>query len=339
MANIIFVDIPAGASFSYSETKEGWISSDSDLANQAVDFIRKFLKEHPKFLRNPLYISGISYTGIIVPVVALELYEGNERMDHATVNIQGYILVSPLTDKFMDFNSRLEYAHRMALVSDNIYKLAIDNCLGNYVDINSANSTCLSSLQSYEECTSQINVENILEPFCDIQDPTLDCENDVGKAVNKWANTEVVQQALNVRQGKIEEWVRINKTLHYSQGKNDTFYYSYDIFSSFPYHKKLSSKSCRALIVSGGHDFTFPYVGVEEWTASLNIKTEVPWKPFYIDGQVGGYETKYAQNGYSLTFATVKGAGHIVPNDKPKQAMVLIQEHFLFYKLIQASSM
>ncbi|XP_076932776.1 serine carboxypeptidase-like 18 [Bidens hawaiensis] len=174
MANIIFVDIPAGAGFSYSETQEGWISSDSHLANQAVDFITKFLKDHPKLLRNPLYISGISYTGIIVPVVALELYEGYERRDHATVNIQGYILISPLTNKFMDFNSRLEYAHRMALVSDNIYKSAIDSCLGNYVDINSANLTCLNSLQSYEECTSQINLENILEPFCDVKDPTLD---------------------------------------------------------------------------------------------------------------------------------------------------------------------
>ncbi|XP_076929928.1 serine carboxypeptidase-like 18 [Bidens hawaiensis] len=142
MANIIAVDIPVGTGFSYSETNEGWISSDSILVTHAVDFIKKFLKDHPTFLRNPLYISGISYIGIVVPIITLELYEGNEREDQPTVNIQGYILTSPLTDKFMDFNSRLEYAHRLAFISDNIYQSATHNCHGNYVNVNSSNTAC-----------------------------------------------------------------------------------------------------------------------------------------------------------------------------------------------------
>nr|GEZ03817.1 serine carboxypeptidase-like 16 [Tanacetum cinerariifolium] len=50
------------------------------------------------------------------------------------LNIQGYILCSPLTDKFMDFNSRVEFAHRMALISDDIYKSAVENCRGDYVN-------------------------------------------------------------------------------------------------------------------------------------------------------------------------------------------------------------
>ncbi|KAL8246237.1 hypothetical protein R6Q59_007453 [Mikania micrantha] len=136
---------------------------------------------------------------------------------------------------------------------------------------------------------------------------------------------EVVQQALNVRQGMVEKFVTINSTLHYSQGKNDTIYYAYDIFSSFSYHKKLSTKSCRALIFNGDHDLTFPYVGVEQWITSLNLEVEAPWKPFYVDSQVGGYVTKYAQNNYSLTYATVKGAGHSVTYYKPKESFELVQ--------------
>ncbi|KAK1434642.1 hypothetical protein QVD17_00391 [Tagetes erecta] len=327
MANVIFVDIPVGTGFSYSETEEGWISSDTVLTTQAIEFIRKFLRDHSKFMKNPLYISGISYVGIIVPKVTLELYEGNKRGDQPTVNIQGYILNSPLTDKFIDFNSRLEYAHRMALVSDEIYQSAIDSCHGNYVDINHANSLCSNSLQSYQECIRYINFENILEPFCDDNDPMLDCvQRDDNKAITKWANTKVVQQALNIREGKIVKMDVINETLHYRQGKNDTLYYSYDIFSSFSYHKKLSGMNCRALIVSGDHDLNFPYVGVVQWITSLNLEVEVPWKPFYVDGQVGGYKTKYAQNNYSLTFATVKGAGHLVPHDKPKESLFM-REH------------
>ncbi|XP_076939588.1 serine carboxypeptidase-like 13 [Bidens hawaiensis] len=328
MANIIFVDMPAGTGFSYAKTEEGWISSDTILASQATEFIKKFLIDHPTFLRNPLYISGISYVGLIIPRVALDLYEGNERGDQPQFNIQGYTICSPLTDKFKDFNSRLEYAHRVGLISYEVHKSATENCHGNYVNTNSANTICANSLQRYEECTRRINVENILDPFCDENDPTLDCERDYRKALNKWANIDAVQQALNIRQGKVEKWEVINYTLHYQQDKNDTIFYSYDIFSSFSYHKKLSSKSCRALIYSGDHDLTFPYVGVEQWITSLNLDVEVPWIPFYVDDQVGGYETKYAKNNYSLTFVTVKGAGHSIAVYKPKEAWVLAQRWF-----------
>ncbi|XP_035845059.1 serine carboxypeptidase-like 2 [Helianthus annuus] len=303
MANIIFVDIPAGTGYSYAETKQGWTSSDTILAAHSNEFIKKFLIDHPKFLRNPLYISGYSYTGIVVPKVTLDLYEGIERGEQPPVNIQGYILGSPLTDKFMDINSRFEYAHRMALISDDIYKEAIDNCDGNYVDINLANLVCTNSLRSYEEFR-------------------------MSKALSKWANTDLVRQALNIHQGKVGKWVVINQTLHYKYGKSDTICYSYDIFSSFSYHKQLTSKNCRALILSGDHDFTFPHVGTEQWITLLNLEVQTPWKPFYVDDQVGGYVTEYAQNNYSLTYASVRGAGHTVVFFKPKESMVLAQRWF-----------
>ncbi|MFS8027488.1 putative peptidase S10, serine carboxypeptidase, alpha/Beta hydrolase [Helianthus anomalus] len=110
MANVIFVDMPAGAGFSYATTKEASISSDSIVVKQANDFLRKFLIDHPRFLKNPLYITGISYMGIVTPIITLEV---------------------PLTNKFMDFNSRVEYAHRMALISDDIYKVTYCKFLNN----------------------------------------------------------------------------------------------------------------------------------------------------------------------------------------------------------------
>ncbi|KAL8246175.1 hypothetical protein R6Q59_007391 [Mikania micrantha] len=147
-------------------------------------------------------------------------------------------------------------------------------------------------------------------------------------ALNKWANMEVVQQALNVHKGMVGKFEELNSTLHYKKGKNDTIYYANDIFSSYSYHKKLSTKSCRALIYSGDHDLTFPYVGVEQWISSLNLEVEAPWEPFYVDNQVGGYLTKYTLNNYSLTYATVKGARHVVDSYKPKESFALAQMWF-----------
>ncbi|KAK9051364.1 hypothetical protein SSX86_027991 [Deinandra increscens subsp. villosa] len=326
MANVIFVDMPAGTGFSYATTKEAWISSDSILAKQANDFLKKFLIDHPKFLQNPLYIFGTSYMGIITPIVALDVHNANERGDQPTLNIQGYILCSPLTDKFMDFNSRVEYAHRMALISDDVYKSAIENCRGNYVNTDATtNVVCVNSLQKYKECISEINMEHILEPLCNKSDLKPYCREYYYDFAVDWANDKAVQQALNIRQGTIGKWEFYNTTIHYTEGKNDTFCYAYDIYSSFSYHKKLVSKNCRALIFSGDHDMTFPYVGIEQWIVALGLAVKSPWVPFYVDNQVGGYEMTYAQNGFSLTFATVKGAGHSVAQYKPKESMVLTQ--------------
>ncbi|GKB58945.1 hypothetical protein Tco_0915131 [Tanacetum coccineum] len=51
----------------------------------------------------------------------------------------------------MDFNPRVEFAHRMALISDDIYKSAVENFGGDYMNTAKANSLCLNSLQRYEE--------------------------------------------------------------------------------------------------------------------------------------------------------------------------------------------
>ncbi|GKA54207.1 serine carboxypeptidase-like protein 16 [Tanacetum coccineum] len=335
LANIIFMDVPAGVGYSYGETNEASISSDTNMVTQATDFVKKFLIKHPKFLKNPLYIMGMSYMGIVTPAITLELYEGNERGDQPTLNIQGYILCSPLTDKFMDFNSRFIFAYRMALISEDIYKLGIESCDGDYVNTDTNNSFCAYSLQRYKECTSRINFENILLPRCDESNP--ECLEYFYKFTNVWANTEAVQRALNVRQGMIGKWEPINMTIHYIQGKNDTDCYSYDILSSFAYHKKLVRKKCRALVFSGDHDLTFPYVGDKEWIASLDMKVETPWKPFYVDGQVGGYEESYAQDDYSLTFTTVKGAGHGVPFNKPRESLDMA-ERWLAWQSYSSSS-
>nr|KAJ0209068.1 hypothetical protein LSAT_V11C400169140 [Lactuca sativa] len=340
MANIIFVDMPPGTGFSYATTKEASISSDSILAKQANKFIRKFLIDHPKFLKNPLYITGISYMGIVTPIVTLEVYKANERGDQPTLNIQVnyktdlnffelvnrdtfFAVPSPISSwiLILELNMLIEW-HLYLMIF--IWQAAIENCHGNYV--NNTNSLCINSLQRYTECTSGLNMEDILEPLCNKSDVKPYCREYYYDFAEDWINNKVVQQAFNIRQGTIGKWEFFNRTMHYVEGKNDTFCYAYNIFSSFSYHKKLVSKTCRALIFSGDHDMTFPYVGIEQWIVALNLKIESRWNPFYVNNQVGGYEVTYAQNEFSLTFATVKGAGHSVAQYKPKEAMALAKK-------------
>ncbi|KAF5819076.1 putative peptidase S10, serine carboxypeptidase, alpha/Beta hydrolase [Helianthus annuus] len=321
-ANVLFLDLPTGVGFSYATTSEASRSSDSILALHTYKFLKKWLSEHVKFRNNPLYISGISYMGILVPVVTLEAYK-DEQGNQPHLNIKGCLIISPLTDKFSDFNSRLEFAHRLALISDDIYKSTKESCNGNYVDRDLNNILCSSNLQRMDECTSGINPSNILEPLCEDLDTDPTCSIDK-VYLEVWANDKEVQKALHVREGTVNTWQQNNAMLHYDLKKNDTIYYSYDIFSSVVYHKQLVDRNCQVLIINGDHDMNFPYVGTMEWISSLNLPIESPWAPWFVRNQVAGYRTIYTKNGYSLMHATVKGAGHSVALYKPEEAFVIV---------------
>ncbi|XP_071717412.1 serine carboxypeptidase-like 16 [Rutidosis leptorrhynchoides] len=324
-ANVIFLDLPAGVGFSYATTLEASKSGDSILATHCYDFIKKWIVEHPRFSNNPLYISGISYMGILVPVVTLRAFNGNERGDQR-LNIKGCLIVSPLTDKFSDFNARVEYAHRLALISDDIYESTKEACHGNYVYTDPKNDLCSNNLERVNECISGINLSNILEPLCDDANPTEACTDTRKIYLESWANSKDVQKALHIREGTIETWEQNNDMIHYDFKKNDTVYYSYDIFSSISYHKQLTTKNCQVLILGGDHDMTFPYVGTLGWIGSLGLSTKSPWNPWFANNQVAGYRTTFAKDEYSLNYATIKGAGHSTALYKPQETSVIVDE-------------
>jgi len=57
-----------------------------------------------------------------------------------------------------------------------------------------------------------------------------------------------------------------------------------------------------------------PYLDNEAWVESLNQPVVKPWTAWNTpNNQIGGYVTQYAQ----ITFATVRGAGHMVPQTRP----------------------
>ena len=69
-----------------------------------------------------------------------------------------------------------------------------------------------------------------------------------------------------------------------------------------------------------------PHTGSEAWTSSLGFDVKTSWQPWYIKDegykQVAGYYVEYEAG---LTYATVKGAGHMVPQTRPEEALELFK--------------
>ncbi|XP_017224281.1 serine carboxypeptidase-like 17 isoform X1 [Daucus carota subsp. sativus] len=361
VSNVLYLDTPVGAGFSYARTSNALKSSDTISSKHVYDFLRKWFNDHPGFMSNPVYIGGVSYSGIVVPIITQEIYNGNEAGNKPEINIKGYFLGNPLTDRDIDSNSKIPYAYEVALLSRQLYESAREHCSGDYM--NPMNALCARDLDRVEECLKYIYEHHILEPICESSEdeassplvlyslPQPRCreetynyniiwanEKDVQRALGVreeetynyniiWANEKDVQRALGVREGTVKEWEQCDGD-HYLFGKNDTDTYSYNVASSIAYHRNLTNKNCRALIYSGDHDLVFPHIGTEKWIHSLNLTVESEWAPWFVEQQVAGYETTYSDNNYSLAFATVKGAGHNAPEFKPKECLAMVDRWF-----------
>ncbi|KAL1534493.1 sinapoylglucose--choline O-sinapoyltransferase [Salvia divinorum] len=347
VANIIFIDQPVGTGFSYAKTQQAYKSSDTVSATLTYDFLKRWLINHPQYSKNPLYIGGGSYAGIIVPLVVDQVYNGIEAGSEPPMNLKGYVLGNPFTDingTSGEMNGRVAFAYRMGLLSDELYMSARENCNGNYLNVHPDNYLCMEDLERVTECLEKIYTFQILEPVCDVGSdkrgllldhmPMRDeiarrlltasplgvepwCRDNNMLYSIKWANNEIVQRALHIREGTKIEWVRCNATL-----KGD---YTYDVKSTFDYHRKFSYKKCRALIFSGDHDMIAPHTVTEKWIAALKLQIRSKWRPWFVEGQITGYTATYSHSEHELTYATVKGAGHTPAEYKPLQCLPMIQ--------------
>lgn len=108
---------------------------------------------------------------------------------------------------------------------------------------------------------------------------------------------------------------------------SDRISYTHDAGSMISIHEEMTQKrGLRALIYSGDADLAVPITGSEAWTHDLGLKKRSAWAPWYVANaegprQVAGYAVHYE----GLAFATVKGAGHMVPQSKPAEALAMLQ--------------
>ncbi|XP_075672601.1 serine carboxypeptidase-like 17 [Castanea sativa] len=350
-ANIIFLDGPVGAGFSYATAQEAWDTTDTLYAAQLYEFLRNWLSIHPKFLNNPVFLGSDSYAGIITPILAQDIINGNEAGVEPFVNLKGFVLSCPHTNTDLETNVKITFAHRMALISDTMYNTAKDSCHGDYAYPD--NSNCTEALSAISQCIELISDQNILEPTCAFLSPKAKemakeerARRSLGEKSNNfilpstrigdfwcknfdyllsdiWGNYKSVQEALHVRPGTVKKFFRCNVTIEYTVDTDDVV----------PVHKNLTASGLQILVFSGDHDMVIPHIGIEQWILALDLTIDTDWRPWFVDGQVAGYTRKYTDDGYRLTYATLKGSGHSPPEYKRRECYDMFHRWIHYYPL------
>ncbi|XP_028121530.1 serine carboxypeptidase-like 18 [Camellia sinensis] len=226
----------------------------------------QWLVEHPQFLSVQLFVGGDSYAGLTVPLITKKIIDGNKEKAKPYMNIKGYLVGCPGTYSVIDGNSRVDFAHRMALISDEIYENAKRSCNENYINVDPANTACITAMGAIQKCLKDLSDKDILKPKCDLssQDhpegpdrrflkegssefllspstfPKPWCTTLKLTHNSIWANDDGVQEALHVRKGTVPRWERCNNSLSYTQ----------DVLSVIAVHKELSRSSLEVLVES-----------------------------------------------------------------------------------------
>ncbi len=91
-ANVVFLESPAGVGFSYS--KAPYTPSDSSTAQDNVAFIRGFMQRYPEFASTPIWLTGESYAGTYVPLLARELTRNPASILHD--QLAGFMVGNPV---------------------------------------------------------------------------------------------------------------------------------------------------------------------------------------------------------------------------------------------------
>jgi len=136
--------------------------------------------------------------------------------------------------------------------------------------------------------------------------------------ITTFMNNMALRKALHIPEG-LPKWELCSAIINLSYKR---------IYSTMikQYQKALNAK-LRVLVYNGDFDMACNFLGDEWFVASLKQKELIEkraWYYFAEDGtkQIAGFARQFED----ITFLTVKGAGHMVPEDKPNPAFVMFNK-------------
>ncbi|KAL0337725.1 UNVERIFIED_CONTAM: Serine carboxypeptidase 24 [Sesamum calycinum] len=129
VANILFLESPAGVGFSYTNTSSNLQDpGDKRTAQDALVFLIRWMHRFPQYRYRDFYISGESYAGHYVPQLAKKIYDYNKRSSRPIINLKGFIVGNAVTDSYYDNIGTVTYWWSHSIISDQTYKSIMTSC-------------------------------------------------------------------------------------------------------------------------------------------------------------------------------------------------------------------
>ncbi|KAM0402587.1 hypothetical protein ACHAPZ_005526 [Fusarium culmorum] len=348
-ANYIFVDQPAGVGFSYLDKDEPIPGNSFVAADSMHKFMQLFTTEvFPDLANRPFHISGESYGGHYIPILGATIVaQNNLYPKRPQVNLESVLIgngyVSPLDTAF-------GYWETLCTTNPGVSEPIFNSTR---CDIMAANlPRCLDLARvCYEHpdhaicsAASEVCWEGVIKWYDGESgsnggrnrfDISVPCQSDDDLCYKESA---LIQNYLNLP--------RVFKALGVPSALTNYSILSWDVAEAFELgiDTGISTQSqilyllnhdIDVLMYQGNLDLACNTAGNLKWSNSMEWKGQ----PAYVaqrpkawgawGEEIGWYKEVKIQMGASdkkttFSFATVDGAGHMVPQGKPKQALELV---------------
>ncbi|WJX32924.1 calponin, variant 2 [Trifolium repens] len=308
VANVLFLESPAGVGFSHSNTTSDYDKSgDKRTAQDAYVFLINWLERFPEYKTRDFYITGESYAGHYVPQLASTIIQNNKYFKQTIINLKGISIGNAWIDDATSLKGLFDYLWTHALNSDQTHEL-----IEKYCDFTTENvsAICVNATTKAIIEKGRIDFYNIYAPLC--HDSSLKnsstgyvtkdfdpCSDIYG---NAYLNRPEVQKALHA---KPTNWSHCSEVI---RTWND-------------------SPVTILPTINGDTDARVPVTSSRYSINALKLPINSAWRPWYSGNEVGGYVVGYK----GLTFVTVRGAGHLVPSWQPARALTLIESFIYGY--------
>jgi len=305
--NMIYIDNPVGAGFSFSDQLP---TTQDMVSDNLYEFLQQWYTLFPAYQTNPFYAFGESYAGKFVPSITKRIHDENESgKDVIKINIAGM----GIGDGWMSPYHNAQYGnflYQVGLVDEK----QRDQCLS----MEAQTQSLINQGQFYEAWQSW-NIEfdffltnmdcgyyyNIA--LCDF-DPAEDNYED-------FLNMDSSRQALHV--GNLD-----------FPNSGNVYYSMIDVFMDDGREDiEFCLENYPTLIYDGNFDIICNHSGVLDmindlsWSGS-DAYSKAMREVYYYNREVVGYLTK-ADN---LNLLLVRNAGHMVPLSQPPYAQQMIEE-------------
>ncbi|XP_014452524.1 lysosomal protective protein [Alligator mississippiensis] len=337
VANMLYLESPAGVGYSYSDFTQSSIS-DNQVAEDNYQALQSFFAKFPAFRNNDFYVFGESYGGIYVPTLSAKIVKGS-----ANFNFKGFGVGNGMTSYYFNEVTLMEFAYYHGVFGDELWALLNKNCCyqGTCNYINNTNSNCITAIlpayerlygiglnmyNLYASCWGGANYQeryeadlsNLFRQYqFNVPVPKVGSIPGVPRCINAtamyiWLNRDDVRQALHIP-SSLPNWELCSSQVrtHYKRIYMDMA----------PFYQTLLKHDLRALVYNGDVDMVCNFLGSEKFVESLNKPMLKSYQPWYYNNQIAGFFNEYEK----ITFLTVKGAGHMVPQYKPGQALKMFQ--------------
>ncbi|KVI01981.1 Peptidase S10, serine carboxypeptidase [Cynara cardunculus var. scolymus] len=201
VANVLFLESPAGVGFSYSNTSSDYITGDIQTAKDSYTFLVNWLERFPEYKTRDFYITGESYAGHYVPELAQLILQNNKITNQTVINLKGIALGNAYVDDETENTGMFDYFWTHAIISDEIHEGIVSNC--NFSEAAPSTAVCHNYVQQAYAAKSNIYFYDIYAPLCSSSSNSTPSISGFDPCTEyyilAYLNTPAVQQSLHAR--------------------------------------------------------------------------------------------------------------------------------------------